>query len=299
MCKTSLALLPEPYSLSASASSSTIMITPIHESLPPVFVDLLQSIRTHITSTSLSFSPPITPDGALTYIPKVQDAVARLASCVVAAAGDDKLSARESVLVEDWASAARQVIDNVLALLQAYAEHLEQPDSWIKASKSAEKSLPDVKQATALYLSHTASVWDAIDSSLKTVAGGEAQAAQRRWAMDSEAMTDAWTEYTEMLKEAEEADDDEADEDEGEAEDDDDDWAGLEKDLMGGGKLSMEEIRRAEEVRIQSDFGIDRAGETHLAAHTPAPPLSIQGTAISSLLLPATSGFFIQTVSNL
>jgi hypothetical protein len=238
-----------PQTVSSSASTSDTVITPIHPTLPPIFVDLLQTIKSHITSASLSFSPPITPDGALTYLPKAQDAIARLTSCVVAAAGDDKQSARESVLVEDWANAARRVTESVQALISAYADHLEISQNWEKAAKSGEKTLPDVGKATAPYLTHTATVWDVIDKSLQNVTGTEAQAAQRRWTMDSDAMTDAWAEYEEMLEDAE--GEDELDEGGNDSDDDDDEWAGLEKDLMGGGKLNAEELARVQKVRIR------------------------------------------------
>lgn len=213
--------------VSQGAKSATL--SPVPSGLAEATLNLLTSLRQTVTTLALSFKPPITAAGITRYLDKTTDEAGRLVSCVVAAAAGN---GGGSVLVEEWRDGVAGVGREVERLLATLEEGVA-----AGASGSDNSDSP--------YLAHTGLVWDAIDKLKARLPADERSAVTQRWEVQKETVRDAWTEFKEMLEDADE--DDEEEEDDGGFEDDEDDeWGELERAMNAN--MNATEKKRAEAV---------------------------------------------------
>ncbi|KAL7425124.1 hypothetical protein Q5752_000812 [Cryptotrichosporon argae] len=204
---------------STSPAAPSPKPTPLVAGLAATFMHLLSQLRHAVTSLSLAFKPPATADAMAQQLVKLVEVWGQLGACVLAASG---------VLGAEWAAGVRAVGDNVVVLLDVMCDGLEH---GVKGEKGKEE-----------YLSRTGMVWDAVDR-MKDGSATEVQAVLLRWDRDRETVKDAWTEFKEMLEDAEDVED--GDNAEAGGFDDDDEWAELEA-AMGTSKMTRQEQTRAE-----------------------------------------------------
>lgn len=215
-----------------TSSNSTAVPVPasgIHD----ITIQLLTQLRQTVTTLALTFKPPLTAEAIRPYLDKLTDQVGRLVSCVLAAAGGG--GEATSSLVESWNDAVVRVGDEIQRLLTILEKGVREP----QASSSKGESP---------YLAHTGMVWEAIDKVSGTLPTDERSAVQQCWEGQKDTVRDAWTEFKEMLEDADE--DDDEDDIFGAGDEDDDEWAELEKAM--GGKMTADEKKRAETVSFKN-----------------------------------------------
>lgn len=189
---------------------------------------LLKHLRQDVTGLSVAFSGnAITVDAAIAQAAKVDTNLDRLVACIVAVP-------KETCLRQEWRKGVENVAEQVQHLLETLIADAEAPATNTSTSVASSST---AKPPPKPYLIATSATWEAIDQLLQNASSSEKSAIKSVWKQDQAYMTDAYTEFKELLEE------DEGIGGEEENDEEDDEWAALERELGGSTETMTEEER--------------------------------------------------------
>lgn len=225
---------------------------------PPALADilnaLLKELRNSVTTLALAFKPPLTAAAVKPQLEKIEDHIARMVSCVLAASGGGGGHQGYSMLIELWSEGVGHTIGHVNTLLSTLKDDAASGSAEAKVAKEQAKG-------QAPYLAQTGMVWASIDDI--TIPRNEIDAVKMVWDQQKSMVRDAWDEFKDMLEGGGDGNDD--------LKGIDDEWADLEN---FGGKMNASEQARTEAVschRVLSDWQIKPLLALHQILHATLP----------------------------